>query len=242
MAMVLGAAIVPLSVIGVLASRSAVRSGKLLLRDQLQNSAAAVVAAMDTKWDHRRGELLLLAGNEAVAHIMGGTATAADSQYLAALRRQLAPVFPEYSYRDPNGDVVWQSSMVELPVTEPARPAPPARVPTVEHSVPVRKADGTIIGRMDVRVALSGLLASDSVRLTVPGAVLSLRDRETGILLTPMAPAELVRDTGELRIRDSTWLSLRSRVQEPALDIIVGAPTTAYVLPFERAGRVGLLA
>ena len=59
----LGAAIVPLAVVGLWLTRSAMRSGEDLLRSHLTESANRFSAAVTSRWEYRQGDIAMIAGS-----------------------------------------------------------------------------------------------------------------------------------------------------------------------------------
>lgn len=242
---VLVGAIIPLSLIGVWLTASAVRSGKDLLREQLDASADAIVKSVQGKWSFRQGELLLLADNVAARRAVAPAPPAmsgADSAYLAGLYNRLSRTVLSFSLRDVSGTERWTTA--DLPV-EGGRAAAAGRQVAQQQGItlrfPTHDAHGGVIGQLEARVALDAFISTDSGRMSVPGAMLGVRDGATRALLTSGPSAALQRG-GEFRIGESTWMAVSRAIQTPPLELRVGAPIAAYVGPFERAGRVGLAA
>ena len=61
----LGAAILPLGIVGLWLTSSAVRSGENLLRSHLSESADRFAAAAASRWAYRQADLALISGNDA---------------------------------------------------------------------------------------------------------------------------------------------------------------------------------
>lgn len=241
---VLAGAILPLAMIGAWVTQRAVRSGKELLRLQLDGSALAIANALEEKWGFRRGELLLLAENASAQRVLTtDRAPQVDLDYLTQLYRQVAHVVPSFDYEDMAGRLRWSTTTLPPPTPSGGdnTGAAAAPVPSIAVDYVTRDDAGTPIGRLRARVAIPGLISTDSGRLAIPGGLLAVRDLGDGTLLTP-ATAEIAGDSGDITVAGKPWLSVRRRVAEPALELIVAAPTAAYVTPFERAGRVGFLA
>src|SRR5947209_9048471 len=87
----LGTAIVPLGVVGLWLTTSAMRSGEDLLRSQLTASADRFAAAVATRWDYRQGDISLLAENDAsLRAVTIPVISREDRDYLDALAANLA--------------------------------------------------------------------------------------------------------------------------------------------------------
>lgn len=235
-------AILPIALIGVWLTNAAVRSGKQLLHAQLDSSAAVFADAITRRWAFREGELLLLSTNVGAQHVLAGNASSSDSAYLAQLAGQLSAVIPSFSYRDVKGGVRWTSPLPRATDNAGGATARVVAGPNIPWDVPVRDSAGVVLGHVDVHVSLAALIGADSAHLTVPGAILSIRDPSTGAVLLPAAAAVGPRDSGETRVNRAQWLAALRTIGQPKLDVMVAAPEAAYVMPFERAGRNGLIA
>ena len=238
----------PLVVLGVWLTVHGVRTGKDLLRQQLDASVRAIASSAEEKWSFRQGELLLLAGNDASRRILAASPdappTGADSSYLAGLYRQLSRTIPSFAFRDRNGREQWSTSTIaSIDGASSGNRRPIARGPSVTITMPTLGDDGQPLGSLEARVSLDALVSADSGRLVVPGARLAVRDAKTGAMWTVGAMPRFRggASADEVRIGDTTWLVARRSVTNPALELIVAAPTAPYVAPFERAAQVGLL-
>jgi signal transduction histidine kinase len=235
----------PLVVLGIWLTVHGVRTGKDLLRQQLDASVRAIASSAEEKWSFRQGELLLLAGNDASRRVLTAAPdappTGADSSYLAGLYRQLARTIPSFAFRDRNGREQWSTSaLASIDAGSGANRRPIASGPSVTVVMPTLGDDGQPIGSLEARISLDALVSADSGRLVVPGARLAVRDAKTGVMLTTATMPRFGRGD-EVRIGDSTWLVARRTVGNPPLEILVAAPTAPYVAPFERAAQVGLV-
>ena len=67
MALVIFGAILTMAVVGWWLTQSAVRSAEDRLRAELDSTLAGIGAGIERRWETRRGDLLLIAGNEVVA-------------------------------------------------------------------------------------------------------------------------------------------------------------------------------
>ncbi len=248
MLMVFGGAILPMAFIAIWLTRTAMGSGKALLREELELSTASISNTIRGRWLFRRGQLALLASNTvAIKALSKEQLTDTDSQYLAQQHERLAQVIPVFAYRDMAGNAVWSSGepSTESEAAEQSadgRAARAALPPSFHVRLPVNSADGAILGHLDASVSLYELVPADSTRLPVPGAIVAFRDRAASGLILPVTPRAAISDTGEVMILGSPWLAVRSQLDDPALEIIVAAPAARYVDPFLRAGRSGLFA
>ena len=241
---VLSGGILPLTLIGVWLTASAVRSGKALLREQLNASLSAITKSVQDKWALRQGDLLLLADNLSARHAVdttGSRLTADDSVYLANLYRHVSRIVPSFAYVDVNGRERWSSAPIAFS-DQPATRAATAALTTIRVVLPTHDDSGRMIGHLDARLAVNAILSADSTNIGIPGAVLAVRDSATRTALSAQARDSAFNHDGEVRSGDTTWLVVRGRVAMPPLQIAIGAPTAAFVSPFESAARAGLIA
>ena len=90
MTIVVGAAIMPLALIGAWLAASGARAGRELLRRELSTSLSHVSERMRDRWIQRAGELNLLANNAPARRLLGATATDPEAAaYLEDLARAL---------------------------------------------------------------------------------------------------------------------------------------------------------
>src|SRR4051812_46879959 len=107
----LGAAVVPLAIVGLWLTRSAMRSGEELLRSHLNESADRFAAAAASRWEYRQADIALLAGNDAtVRAVTASVLAASDASYLDALGAEVARTIPSVELRDREGLIRWSST------------------------------------------------------------------------------------------------------------------------------------
>ena len=140
-----GGAIRPSALVGLWLSSITLRSGEELLRSHLDASADRFTAAIAARWEYRRADLALIAGNESAIKVARGLSlTADDRTYLESLAASVARTIPNIELRD--ASAVWFGSPDPL-----ARPAVPitARIrmlhsgPPFRCRPPSRTADGS---------------------------------------------------------------------------------------------------
>src|ERR1019366_3671284 len=171
---VLAGAIVPLALAGVWVTLSGARSGEELLSDHLVASITQFAGAIDTRWQYRQGDLLLLAENEVGVRLLsGGKLTAIDSQYLNRLYASVRPFIRSVEYRDAGDALRWSGA--DLSAQRPASPGPagsgPAASaaaanvasgsPSVAIRLPVRGPGGANAGQVVATIELSAMVPPD---------------------------------------------------------------------------------
>jgi hypothetical protein len=252
---VIGAAVVPLALIGAWLTRSVVRAGEDLLRSELDQSLDKISAHVVERWTYRRGDLELLARNEAAPRVLGAAgsgATSDDSEYLAQLFASVSKSIPAFEYRDANGGLRWASPAAVVETADTRGQSGPLSADrrsqdvasSTDPAMPVRLAidsapRGARAGELIAQVSLAALMPIDSAVRLPNGARLQWVQRATGLSLLPtFAPAAaLQRD--RFTTTNGDWLAVRRALADPEIDLILAAPLAAYVQPFERVARTG---
>lgn len=238
---VLFGAVVPLTVIGVILTRSAVRSGHELLDRQLTGSLDAFESAIAARWRYRRGDLLLLSENDVARHVLAGRViSAADSAYLEQLAAAVGREIVGFRYVDPQGRPVYAS---EPPRDSRMNDQAAASGALIRLRYAVRHAEvDRIVGAMEADVRLDAVIPHDSMHLLPRGGRLALRDRSRDAVLVRLDREVPFPAPGTTPIEGEAWLASVRRIPEPPFDLAVAAPLAPWISPFERAGRIGLLA
>jgi signal transduction histidine kinase len=242
------AAILPLGVVGVWLTRSAIRSGESLLRTHLDESADRLAELLRARWQYRAADIALITENESSRRAVAGLPLRnEDSVYLGRLAFELERTIPTVALRDGQGRTVWSTSpatrQAELLARGGANGGPSAPAgPVVRLERPVGGPDAPGQGRVVVEVSLAALLPADAARPAVPGGALAVRGTGGQGTLLPLAPRIGFPDRDRLVVRDTTWLLARRLVPDAPLEIAMGAPLTPYLSPFARVARIGLAA
>jgi signal transduction histidine kinase len=231
-------AVLPLALVGWWLTRAAVRSGEDQLRAQLDSSLAAIASRMQQRWVLRRGELILLADNELARRTLAqSVATPAESAFMRQLFASVERTIPMVRYRTTQGGVRWAVAATPAQPTDAdttARILGPAEA-TFPVRLPVRgvgRDSARTVGYVEASVRLSGVLPTTDIQSVVGHAALTVVDRGTRARL--IAPSDQLPRNG--------WVSVRRVLDDPPLEVELGAPATAYVRPFERAAQLGLVA
>lgn len=245
----LGGAILPLALVGLWLTSSAVRSGEALLRSHLEESADRFAAAASGRWEYRRGDVALVAENEAtVRAVTRPTITGEDSAFLASVANNIAQTIPSVELRDARGTLRWASTPASRATEARTRGevlTTPTAQPVLRLENAITNASGQRVGTAITEVAVLALIPSDSARPVVPGARVAIRDWQSGNVLLPLTlPGSQMRyvDSQRATVDGSTWLAVHRRLSEPALEIAVAAPIAPYTATFNRAARLGVVA
>jgi signal transduction histidine kinase len=240
---VLGAAVLPLALIGFWQTRSAREAGESLLRSELDSAVTQISALAQSTWAFREGQLVLLARNEAARRLVSRAAsdrpTATDSAYLANLTASLSDVIPAVTYQSADGRTRWSMTTRQSDAGDGRVPAP-VPVVTVGMSVGDSSTD-TSGSRMTARVRLDRVLPSDTALRLPAGAVLQVIDGVSHSALLARSLPESLLTRPRFWFAGGSWLVARRVVPGAPLELIVTAPTRRYVQPFENAARRGAL-
>ncbi|HYW30018.1 MAG TPA: HAMP domain-containing sensor histidine kinase [Gemmatimonas sp.] len=239
---VLMGVVVPLAVVGVWLTRSAERSGRELLHQQLEQELTRLARSVEDRARARAGEMQLLANNaSALALLSGVQLSAADSGYLGDLVRSLGPAITGVQYRNGVEQLRWHTELGDrTPSDSMLRPVDGQRI---SIALPVRSAAGVDatamparIGTVQAEVLLSRIIPLDSTTLLAAGAVLALHD-SLGTVIWSSRPGavDLFDSVG------SEWERITRPVSLAAMQLELLAPVAPFVEPFERSTRNGLL-
>lgn len=248
LAIVLLGAILPLAIMGFWLTRSGVRSGEELLENQLTRSLQSIEQSIADRWEYRRSDLLLLADNESARRVLStGVVTATDTAYFAQVGATVAHGVSVFAYHDRAGRELYSSAPPPSPTSDASTrgtprdtvQGPPRR--TMSVSFPVRAAD-SLVGTVGASVYLDAVVPGDSARLLLPGSALAVHDRATGVALLPLSAQVAYPTARSIAVDGAPWMVRIDSLLDPPFDIAVGAPVAPYVIPFERAGRLGLVA
>lgn len=245
---VLLGAVLPLAIVGWWLTGTAVRSGRALLRGQLEAALGGIASDARAKWTLREGELQLLANNSVVRTSLAVPAARLampDSEYLLQLFAAIRNAIPSVSYVDGNGRERWSFLDVETAGSADSTRgllrgagqslAPAAQSRTFPVEVPVRSEDGRVLGTLRTRVRLSAVLASDSGQHLVPGAVFAVLDARGVVFSSAPDSLDLATPAAHLG-----WEIVTRPLESPPLRLVLAAASAPFVRPFERAARVGL--
>jgi len=229
-----GAALLPMGVVGFWLNRQAARSGEELLRGRLEESLRQTAADVGTRWLEIRSGLVDLGEHPAVlaslarpvsevvaadpdelGRLVAGTVTRVTVHSLDGV--EILRVEPEIDGTNPDPWVV-----VELALFEPPM--------------------GPRVGTLRARVRWTALTRGQPPQAFGAGAflgVLSLQDGRS-VLPPPLDPG-LMRQT-RFDVGAEAWVGASRTLSEPALELIMAAPLDPFQQPFLEATRRGTVA
>lgn len=238
---VLGA-VLPLGLIGLWATRSAARSGRTLLRSQLETQLGQAARDVEHRWQQQRSDLLLLAENEPVRVALRDS-TAVTTPVPAFVQRAFGqmPAFNRVVIRDARGRARWSLVVAGFPSSR-SDPEPVAEVRGIPASLPILDVtSGDTIGRIEAVVRAAALLPLEMGTPSDDGPVLAAFLPGAGAIVPPAVNPLLFSDE-RAEWRGHHWLTARRTLREPELDLVVAGALDPYVRPFEGAARTAWLA
>lgn len=235
-------AVLPLAVVGAWLTRSIGRAGEALLLSEMNQSVAKIRSGIENRWAERRGDLLLMAQNEAALRIVGSPRhDTTDTAYLRRLFEAERGTVSNADYVDSRHRVAFALRDSDLAAAgDHSQISMRSGTAAITVRVPIRSdPDQHPTGQLVARVSLEGVLPGDTASQLPNQAVVQVVDAETHTsLLAARAPDSLLaRDRFDFD--GATWLAVRSSLSDPALELIVASPAAPYIQPFEHVATLG---
>ena len=234
---VLGA-VLPLGLIGLWTTQGAARSGRALLRSQLEAQLDQTVRELETRLDRRRSDLLLLAENEPVRLALRDSTdpNAPIPPFVQRVFGQLTG-FNRVVISDRAGRARWTLDAPGLTTIRNGEPAPRADYRGVDIRLPITDLiAGDTIGSLEASVRAALLVPSVAVAPSAGSPVTALYLPDAGSIVPPSVDERLFRDES-VQWNGYRWLSVRRTLPEPAVDVVVAGALDPYVGPFQRTAR-----
>jgi signal transduction histidine kinase len=233
--------VLPLAMVGFWTTRSAARSGRTLLRTQLDAALGQTVREVEARWTSRRSDLLLLAENEAVRLTLSDTA--GPQQIPMFVRRvwEQRTAFNHVVIRDRAGRA---RIVLETPSFSPSERAssPSLDLRGVVVRLPVTDlATGDTIGAVEAQLRAAALLPNVSSAPATDAPVTAVVIAGTAPIAPPSVDPRIFDDES-VAWNGRHWLSVRRHFTQPQLDLVIAGPVDPYVTPFERTARTATAA
>jgi len=236
-------ALIPLAGVGMWLSSSAVRSGELLLRAQLDSAASRSAATIRQRWAIRRSDVLMLATSGPVRESLGAPADTAPAYARQAFATMSG--IPYVALRDNANRTRWElGDTVANAATsfDPRAPGAARQEKTTTLRAPVIDDSGRPLGEIEARIRLDGLVPATPTIEAAPSQFIAYRDRTTGTTIAPVGlPAEGFSDE-RFDWNEHRWLGVRVRLDEPPVDVVAAAQLEPFLSPFSRTARAGAAA
>lgn len=234
---VVAASVVPLALVGLWLTRSAVRSSDRFLQDRLDTALEETVLLVSTQWTQLRSQILFFGEDPAVQRALGDDSQPIEPAEAVALEARfgrLDPTVRDLEIRDLAGALVWSYRGPEdSSVQEPTGA-------TVRQMLPVHyREDGRRIGTLEVEFASSALLPSGRLPPVTAGMVVAIADINGQILVPTPFDASLLASEG-FRWMEDDWRVVRHTMERPSLTVAVAATLGPFVGAFGDTARRGL--
>jgi HAMP domain-containing protein len=233
--LVLAVAVVPLGLVGLWLTRTAVDSGEDLLRTRLAEGLDETADRITTRWVQQRHDLLFLTEEVSVHQALREGSRQAVPSALGRLFDELDPGVVTVTVLDRQGTSVWT-----LTRTASADQASSSSNSHIAAALSIRdRLSGELLGTLAADIRADVLLPPGSITPAAAGMVVGLFESSTGLPLLPLPfdPALLAQD--RFVWGGDEWLSARRTFSEPPFDLALAAPLTPFVQPFEDAARRG---
>lgn len=231
LALVLGVAIVPLVLIGIVLLRGASESGERLLSQRLERAAEDSRDAVIRNWLPLRSMLLDVSEwpevDEAVERAAGDPLETRLSELDLRIR--------QVTIRDSVGTLF---EFDRSALTPEEGGVPPATSPLMRVRIELFRVAAE---SATIEFGLEGelVLPREAVPASAAGMVLTLIDPTSGASLLPIPVDASVLAGDRFTWGGEEWLASARSFGDPPLKIVLAAPLTPYVAPFRRSVRNG---
>jgi len=226
---VLFASVVPLALVGMWLTGTALRSGERLLEQRLEQGVSETVSVVTVRWTQLRSALLSLAESPQVDAALWSRPEVGTPGALNTVDPGVLAV----SIRDTLGVERWQATRLEagaLAVT----------LPVLSQTIPLYSRSGQPFGTMVATLNPAALLPPDRLPASTAGTLISLVDSD-GMALSPVPfDPRLARDP-VFEWGGDRWMAVRRQLEEPTVEVLGAATLGPFVGPFADTARRGAL-
>jgi signal transduction histidine kinase len=242
-------ALVPLAAVGAWLSSSAVRSGELLLRTQLDSSASRSAATIQQRWEVRKSDVLMLAASIPVRASLANPSMDTAPEYA---RRAFATTtgLASVELHDKANRIRWRlahadpaSGSSTYSMNDTRRIGFGSSAPTSSAlRAPVTDDANRAQGEIEAQIRFDALLPTVTMVELAPSQFLAYRDRVTGAQAAPAGVPPAAFNGEHFTWNDHRWLAVRERLDDPPIDVVAAAQLDLFLSPFTRTARTGALA
>jgi signal transduction histidine kinase len=235
-------AVVPLGAIALWATQSAARSGRQLLRSQLESQLTRVVADVERRWEQYRADLLTIGESEPVriALLDEASADLPIPDYVQLAFAQMT-AFNRITIRHSSGRPLW-ALLDRAPGRDGVEREATGGSPGIDVVIPATDLlTGDTLGAVEASIHVADLLPSMTVLAPPSGPLTAIYLREGRPLLPPSVDERIFTDE-RVEWSGSRWVSVRQPTTIPGVDVVMAGPTDAFVQPFESSSRRGTAA
>ncbi len=233
--LVLAVAVVPLGLVGLWLTRTAVDSGEDLLRTRLAEALDETAARITTRWVQQRHDLLFLTEEASVHQALREGSRPAVPSALRELFDELDPGVVTVRVLDREGASLWT-----LTRTASADEASSSSNDHITAALSIRdRLSGGLLGTLAADIRADALLPPGSITPAAAGMVVGLFESSTGLPLLPLPFDPVLLAEDRFVWGGDEWLNASRTFYEPPFDLALAAPLTPFVQPFEDAARRG---
>jgi len=239
-------AVVPLAIVGAWLTSAASRSGKLLLRSQLDSAAERAALTAREHWMHRQSDVLLLSQNEPIRAALAAKAMAATPPEFIERAFKTMPAIAAVVVRDAGGRTVWTLGDVPLshrPAT--TREESVASISTAETPIRVvvrADDDGQALGEVIAFVRIDALVPASASLQSAGTEFIAVHDRAEGAWVRPATLTPALLSAGQFDWDGHRWVTVRRSLNAPAIDIVAAGRLDPFVEPFAHTAAAGATA
>jgi signal transduction histidine kinase len=234
--LVLLGAVLPLGAIGLWMTRSAARSGRSLLRSQLEAQLAQTAREVEQKWQQHRSDLLTLGENEPVRVALLDSVSAPQRvpPFVQRTFAQMAE-FNRVEIRDRGGRTRFILGATEEGLMGNGRePQRRGDVRGISVRIPLTDlAAGDTIGTIEALLRVAVLLPAATQLATPSGPLTAVFAGGRGSV--PPGSDERLFSDEHVEWGGHHWLTVRRNVTDPPMELAIAGALDPYVGLFESA-------
>jgi signal transduction histidine kinase len=227
---VLLASVVPLALVGLWLTGTALRSGERLLERRLEQGVSETVSVVTIRWTRLRSALLTLAESPEVRAALGNVQEGPTMGTVDALRA-LDPGVLAVSISDTRHVERWHAERPELP---PAT----STFPPISQTVPLYSKSAEPLGTLVATLSPEALLPPSRLPTSTAGMLISLVDAN-GVALSPVPFDPRLAQDRTFEWGGDRWMAVRRQLEEPTVEVLGAATLGPFVGPFEETARQG---
>jgi signal transduction histidine kinase len=241
---VVASSVIPLALVGLWLTNSAVRSGDQFLQDRLDGALEATVSLVGTRWIQLRSDLLFFgedAGVQQALQASPGAAQPLDLRDLEQRFRDLDSGVLRLEIRTLAAEPVWTFGSRDAQAGSGSRTATALGYDAIWQELPIYgKISGERIGVLQVAMAPSAFLPPQQLPAITAGMVVALEGPDGRVpTAAPFDASVLAAERFEWA--GDEWVTARHRLNSPALSVVIAATLGPFMGSFEETARRGAL-
>jgi two-component system sensor histidine kinase AtoS len=244
-------ALAPFGAVGVWLASNTQRSAEQSLKNRLDTTLVRAAQDVGSHWVVYRSAILDVSEDTALHRAL--LASTVPSQPIALTRR---PAFERVRagtqivlVRDRHGAPRWALTVdaagepVLVAAADSLRVMTTTEPDVITITMAVRRPERReTIGVVEARIHASALLSGSVGAVAGSGAVVGLVDRTSGATIAPFPIDAALFRRDRFTWGGEEWATATRALSDPDVEIVVAAPIAAYMVPFDRASRTGIIA